>query len=337
MDKGFSLFPYQASRLAGAIDTLYLALWALTIFFTALIFVLITFFALRYRRKSEDEAPPPVFESLKLELFYTVFPFFIVMGIFVWSSALFFQIYKKPVDPINIHVVGKQWMWKIQHPEGPREINALHVPVGRPVQVTLSSQDVIHSFYLPAMRVKMDAVPGRYTSMSFEPTRVGQYHIFCAEYCGTQHSGMIGAITVMEPADYEAWLAGTMPGEAPVAGGARLFRELGCAACHGVQAPSLAGVFGSKVEYVDYPGGPVKTTTADENYLRESILHSTAKIVANYQPIMPSFSGQISEEQVVQLIEYIKSLQNSADSPASVRMGGMPDRGGSAAESLQGR
>lgn len=318
MDRGFGLFPEQASKLAPEVDALYLYLWGITIFFTVLIFALILYFAIKYRRRREDEVPHPVVESVKLELFYTIVPFLIAMTIFAWGTKVAFDIYKEPVDPLDIHVVGKQWMWKVQHPEGAREINALHVPVGRTIQLTLSSQDVIHSFYLPSMRVKMDAVPGRYTRISFEPVKVGSYHIFCAEYCGTQHSGMIGTITVMEPADYDAWLAGVGHEEAPAVSGEKLFLAKGCATCHGQQAPSLKGIFGTDVRYAEVPGGPIKTTKVTDDYLRESILYSTSKIVEGYQPIMPSFRGQISEEELSHLIAYIKGLKSADVAPPRV-------------------
>jgi cytochrome c oxidase subunit II len=319
-NRGFEFLPEQASQVASQVDLLYGFIWAVTIFFTVLIFLLIAYFSIKYRRRSPDERPQPVLESLRLELFYTIVPFLITMVIFFWGVKVFFQVYGQPsANAMDVHVVGKQWMWKMQHPEGPREINTLHVPVGREVQLTLSSQDVIHSFFVPAFRVKLDAVPGKYTRMSFTPTKVGTYHLFCAEYCGTQHSGMIGSVVVMEPADYDAWLTGTTPSESPAASGARLFQTLGCATCHGVQAPSLAGLYGSQVRYTEWRAGTgqVKQTTADEQYLRESILESTAKIVEGYQPIMPSFRSQVSEEQVLDLIAYIKSLKTAKADPAA--------------------
>jgi cytochrome c oxidase subunit 2 len=212
-------------------------------------------------------------------------------------------------------------MWKMQHPNGTREINTLHVPRGQPVKLIMSSQDVIHSFYIPAFRVKQDVVPGRYTVLWFEATKVGEFHLFCAEYCGTQHSGMIGKVVVMEPQDYEAWLSGTVPDEPPAAAGARLFQSLGCLTCHGSQAPTMAGLFGSTVELENG-----RTVQADEQYLRRSITDSTADLVKGYKPIMPSFRGQVSEEQLSNLIAYIKSLRdvsrNSSTMPSGP--GGLP-------------
>ena len=227
------------------------------------------------------------------------------MGIFLWGAQIYFAHYKKPVDPLEIQVIGKQWMWKVQHPNGTREINELHLPVGRPVQLTLASQDVIHSFFIPAFRVKQDAIPGRYTKVSFEPSRVGTYHLFCAQYCGTEHSRMIGRVVVMEPPAYEAWLAGSPSEATPANAGAKLYNSLGCVSCHGAVGPTMAGLYGSQVRLQTG-----KTVTADEDYLRRAILDSTADIVAGFAPIMPSYRGQITEEQLMELIAYIKSLQN---------------------------
>jgi cytochrome c oxidase subunit 2 len=307
MDKSFRLFPEQASALAPEMDALYAFLCAVTIFFTLLIFVLIVYMAFKYKRRSESERPRPTIESMRLEIVWTVIPFVIAMVIFFWGARLYFSVYADVKNPLDIHVVGKQWMWKIQHPSGKREINELHVPVNQRVQLTLGSQDVIHSFFVPAFRVKQDVVPGRYTKMSFTPTKPGIYHLFCAEYCGTQHSGMIGRVVVMEPDAYQQWLAGTSLDEPPAIAGAQLFAQLGCATCHGSQAPSMAGVYGSTVKLNNG-----RTVTADEQYIRESILDSTAKIVAGYPPIMPSFRGQLTEEQLMHLMAYIKSLADAA-------------------------
>ena len=314
MNEGFRLTLEQASHSAAEVDALYYFIWAISAFFTVLIFCLIAFLSLRYRRRSEDERPRPTVESLRLELFYTVVPFGIVMVIFFWGVRTYFKVYGPTGHgAMNIHVVGKQWMWKMQHPDGKREINELHLPRGRPVELTLASQDVIHSLFVPAFRAKMDAVPGRYTKMGFTPTKVGVYHLFCTEYCGTQHSGMIGRVIVMEPEDYQDWLKGTPPDESPAAAGEKLFNSLGCQTCHGVHAPTMAGLYGRKQE-VNLPGGAgTEQVTADEAYLRESIMNSTAKIVPGYAPIMPSYRGQISEEQLLDLISYIRSLRDNTE------------------------
>ena len=304
MEPNLRLFPEQASTAAPRVDALYSFLWWVTGFFTLLIFVLIVYFALKYRRRSKL-TPGPVGTSYALELAYTIIPFVIVMVIFFWGARVYFFIYRPPADALNVHVIGKQWMWKVQHENGRREINELHVPLNQPVLLTIASQDVIHSFFIPAFRVKVDAVPNRFTKMWFTATKTGTYHLFCAEYCGTLHSGMIGKVTVMEPEAYQAWLSGSAgTDEAPVEAGRQLFTSLGCVTCHGSVAPTMAGLFMSKRELQDG-----STAVANDNYLRESILDSTERVVAGYAPIMPSFRGQISEEQLMNLIAYIKSLR----------------------------
>jgi cytochrome c oxidase subunit 2 len=280
-----------------------------TIFFTLLIAVMITFFVVRYRRRTAREIPRPIAGSIKLEAMWTIVPFLIAMTMFVWGAKVYFAQYRMPTGALDVYVVGKQWMWKFQHTTGQREINELHIPVGRKVKLTMTTEDVIHSFFVPAFRTKMDVVPGKYTYMWFDATKPGRYHLFCAEYCGTNHSGMGGWIVVMQPADYDNWLAGNLNQESPVAAGQRLFTEtLGCASCHkedgtGGRGPALMGLLGSSVRL---EGG--QTVTADESYIRESILNPRAKLVAGFQPIMPTFQGQVSEEQLLQLITYIKSL-----------------------------
>ena len=237
-------------------------------------------------------------------------PFGLTMVMFVWGALIFFDIYNPPDDALEISVVGRQWMWKAQHPTGQSEINELHVPVGQPVKLMMTSEDVIHDFYLPAFRIKQDVLPGRYTSVWFEATKAGVYQLFCAEYCGTQHSGMIGRVVALEPAEFEKWLSGGATGMSMVDQGASLFKRFGCETCHRAggtnQGPSLAGLFGKTVKL---QGG--NTVTADENYIRESILDPRAKIVAGYQPIMPTFKGLVSEEGMLQLIAYIKSLNGA--------------------------
>jgi cytochrome c oxidase subunit 2 len=304
MDRNFDLFPEQASTAAQRVDNLYFFLCALTAFFTLLIFVLIVYFALKYRRR--DATPPaPVASSTALELFYTIVPFLITMVIFFWGAKVYFFQYRPPADALSISIIGKQWMWKMQHENGKREINALHVPRGQPVKLTLGSQDVIHSFFIPAFRIKMDAVPGRSTTTWFEATKTGEYHLFCTEYCGKDHSKMIGTVVVMEPHEYQAWLAGSVEDDPPAVSGAKIFTQFNCHTCHGQSAPTLSGLFGSKRRLADG-----STILADEHYLRESIIDSTAKLAEGYPPLMPSFRGQISEEQLLHLIAYIKSLKD---------------------------
>ncbi len=305
--KEFPLFPDNASTVAASVDGLYFLLVAISAFFSILIFALIFYFAIRYRRRRADEIPRPIHGSTRLEIFWSVTPGIIALAIFCWGTMIYFQNADPPGDAMEIYVVGKQWMWKLQHPEGKREINELHVPVGRPVRLTMATEDVIHSFFIPAFRVKMDVVPGRYTSLWFEPTKTGKYHLFCAEYCGNQHSLMKGWVYVMEPVDYERWISGAADGQTMAEAGEALFERLGCRSCHRVDAPGrgpvLEDVYGNEVLLRSG-----ETVVADESYIRESILNPSAKIVAGYQTQMPTFQGQVTEEQVLQLIAYIKSL-----------------------------
>lgn len=303
--------PDQASTIAASVDGLFLFLAGVSAFLTVLIFTLVFVFAVKYRRRSESETPRPILGSAALEAVWIVIPFFIVMVMFTWGANLYIQNSRVPAGAMEIYVTGKQWMWKFQHPTGQREINELHVPVGRPIRLIVASEDVIHSLYIPAFRVKQDVVPGTYNSLWFEAVRTGEYHLFCAEYCGTNHSKMTGRVFAMEPVKYQQWLQGTVQdAETPAAGGARLFSELGCVTCHG-SAPArqrgapLQGLFGNEV--VLETGG---TVIADEDYLRESILRPQAKIVRGYQPIMPPYQGQVTEEQLLQLIAFIKSLSS---------------------------
>jgi cytochrome c oxidase subunit 2 len=311
MDR-FRLFPEQASTFAEKLDPLTLFLTAISVFITLTVFLLVAFFAIRYRRRKHDERPRPLAEPHWFENVFAVSLFAVFMVMFFWGSRVYFVAFKEAPDALDIHVIGKQWMWKVQHPDGTREINELHVPRGQRVQLTLASQDVIHSFYVPAFRLKQDAVPGRYTKLIFEPTKVGTYHLFCAEYCGALHSGMIGTVTVMEPEKYQEWLAGTVPDDPPAVSGAKLFRQYGCVTCHGVTAPTLAGLFNTERDVV-LPNGRQARVRADESYLHESILDSGAKIVPGYPPIMPSFRGQLSEDQLIQLIAFIKSVKDPGD------------------------
>jgi cytochrome c oxidase subunit 2 len=307
MFSGFPLFPNQASSVASEVDALYFFLCAITFFFSGLIAGLVMFFAIRYRRRSEVELPEPITGSTKLETLWTVIPFVIVMILFGWGAKIFFTMSRPPSDAMPIYVTGKQWMWKLQHLGGQREINELHVPVGRAVSLIMSSEDVIHSFYVPAFRVKADVLPGRYTNLWFRPTRPGEYHLFCAEYCGTKHSGMIGRVVVMEPADFQTWLGGGPAGESMTARGQNLFQNLACHTCHKSdgtgRGPVLDGIYG---KLVTLQTG--ETVTVDDNYLRESILNPGAKVVAGYQPVMPMFQGLINEDGLSQIIAYIRSL-----------------------------
>jgi cytochrome c oxidase subunit 2 len=312
MSVGFPLLPQQASTISVGVDYLYLTLCCVSTFFILLIFGLIFLFAIKYRRRSELQRARQIPGSLRLEMFWSVIPLAIAMVFYFWGAQIFFTHAQPPDNASVVYVVGKQWMWKLQHPEGNREIDELHIPVGRPIKLVMTSQDVIHSFFIPAFRVKQDVVPGRYLSMWFTATKVGKYHLFCSQYCGTNHAQMIGWVYVMDPVDYQNWLTGGAGAGQPMAvAGEQLFHRLGCATCHVRDCPPLQGLYGRPVRLQDG-----RTVIADNGYIRESILDPTAKIVAGYRPLMPTFKGQVSEEQVLQLIAYIQSLAGEA--PGSV-------------------
>jgi cytochrome c oxidase subunit 2 len=308
---------------------------AVTAFFSLLVFGLVVFMAVKYRRKSDQDRPKAILGSVPLEILWTAIPFVLAMVMFGWSAKIFFGIVTPPEDVIEMYATGKQWMWKIQHRNGKREINELHIPVGQAIKLKMTSEDVIHSFFVPAFRTKMDVLPGRYTTTWFRPTKVGKYHLFCTEYCGTKHSGMIGWVYVMQPEDYQKWLQGDS-GEGTLAQrGEKLFNELGCANCHRTdgkgRGPSLVGVAGEMVELER--GGKV---LADEEYLRESILNPQAKLVAGYQGIMPVFQGLVSEDQLLQLIEYLKSIGKTQKAPAA-KPAAPASRTAAAAATAQGK
>jgi cytochrome c oxidase subunit II len=307
----FYLFPPEAANTARQVDLLFFALTGVTLFFIIVVFVPLIFFALKYRRGSKADRSNPSSGSIFLESGWTLLPLVISIALFCWGAAAYYHMERLPADALQVQVVGKQWMWKLQHAEGKKEINELHVPLGRAVRLTMTSQDVIHSFFIPAFRVKQDAVPGRYTGESFRPTKVGEYHLFCAEYCGTKHSGMIGRVVVMEPADYENWLTSGETAESVAFAGERLFREYGCSGCHSVnsqfRAPLLEGIYGKPV-----PLSTGQIVNADDRYLRDSILLPAKQISAGYENIMPSYAGRLSEEEIMQIIAYLKSI---ADQP----------------------
>lgn len=311
-------WPESASTTAGRVDALYLFLVLVSTIMTALIFITLMIFAVKFRRRRGQSAEQ-IEGSNILELTWSLIPFGVFMAFFVWGAVIYFQERTPPQDATEVYTVAKQWMWKFEHIEGQREINELHVPVSRDVKLIMTSQDVIHSFYVPAFRIKQDVLPGRYTTMWFHATKPGTYHVFCAEYCGTQHSGMIGSVVVMEPRDYEAWMSGG--GSQPLAvTGQQLFSELGCITCHRSdtqgRGPNLVGVYGKPVLLEDG-----RSVMADENYIRESILDPGAKIVKGFKPVMPTFQGQVSDEQLSALVAYVKSLAQQTGQP--VRATGM--------------
>lgn len=305
--RSLHLLPESASTFAGNYNWLAAFLLLVSTFFTGLIFVLIVYFSLRYRRRAPDEVPGETQEWAALEITWIVIPLLIALVMFGWGAALFDTMRRPPKQGITINVQGKQWMWKTQHPDGSREINELHVPVGVPIRLVMTSNDVIHDFAIPAMRIKQDVLPGRFTEEWFTATKTGEFELFCSEYCGTDHSLMRGKITVLEPHEYEAWLAAHTISETPAQSGERLFVSQGCQQCHGQIAPSLAGVFGHEQILTD--GSHV---LADENYLRESILNPQAKIAAGYPPIMPTYTGRLTPDQLFDLVAYIKTLGNES-------------------------
>lgn len=304
---GIPLRPPDASTGAASVDQLHFFLTAITLFFTAIIFAAIFYFMIKYRRRSEDERPAEIHGSMPLEIAWSVFPLLLVTVVFIWSSSIYFSNANPPRAAMEIFVVGKQWMWHIQHPEGPREINALHVPVNIPIKLTMTSEDVIHDFYIPAFRIKRDVIPGRYSTTWFQATETGAYHLFCAQYCGAEHAMMIGTVYVMTPADYAQWLSGGAKGKSMAQSGEKLFSQLGCVTCHAAdnsgRCPSLEGLYGKPVKLRDG-----RTLVADEAYLRQAILSPNSTPLPGYAPVMPGFQGQINEEQLLQLIAYIKSL-----------------------------
>lgn len=312
------VFPPTASKLAPEVDALFFFMIGGAVFFSVLIVVVILAFVARYRRGHEAEVGSEMSGKATkvLEITWTVIPLALLMVSFFWGLRIFFTAARPPANAAQYYVVGKQWMWKIEHPDGKREINQLHVPIGTPVKLTMTSEDVIHNFAIPAFRLKMDVLPGRYTTAWFEATKTGTFHIFCDQYCGVEHSKMVGQVVVLGPHEYRAWLAGGAGTGAAVASGEELFAAKACGTCHradsSARAPILDGAYGKTVALLDG-----KTVPFDETYLRESIVDPAAKIVQGYQPIMPTFKGQLSEEEIIQLIKYVKGLSPGAAGTAA--------------------
>lgn len=305
------VFPEQASTVAGRVDALYLALIAFSVLVSTGVIAFVIYFSVKYRRRHPDDVGAHVEEGAGLEFVWVAAPTAAFVGFFFWGASVYFTLVRPPPEAAEVYVTARQWMYKFQHPDGFREINDLHVPAGTPIRLIMGSEDVIHGFFVPAFRVKQDIVPGRVTECWFQATKPGTYWIFCTQYCGTRHAGMIGKIVVMEPADFLRWRAGgglEGAGLSLAARGERLFRQLGCATCHnadpGARGPRLEGLFGRAVKF----DGGGTLAAADEAYIRESILLPNARIVAGYQPIMPTYAGQVTEEQIVEIIAYVKSL-----------------------------
>ena len=310
MQSQLPLYPEQASNFAPNVDALMVYITAVCLFFAVAITAAIILFFFVYRRKNPGEIGAVIHGDSRLEALWLVVPLVLSLTMFAGGAVIYVEFRHPPMDTLDIYVIGKQWMWKLQQPNGLKEINELHVPIGRNVKLIMASEDVIHDFSIPAFRTKMDVMPGHYNTMWFRPTKTGRYHFFCSQYCGTNHAVMGGWVTVMEPSDYAAWLSGSAGANAdPVVTGEKLFAEKACNTCHYPdgkgRAPSLNGVFGKKVQLAD---GSI--VTADESYIRESILNPNAKIVAGFQPLMPTFQGQLTEEQLLGLIAYVKSLES---------------------------
>jgi len=309
MPHAFPLFPQEASTVAPAVDHLFYFLTAVSVFFASLIFLLIFYFAIKYRRRSKDELPPKnqVINNIPLEVTWTVIPMILVAVMYLWGAEIFVRNAMPPPNALEIFVIGKQWMWHIEHSNGKREINALHIPAGVPVKLTMTSQDVIHDFSVPAFRMKMDVVPDRYTTEWFEATKPGKYRLFCDQYCGMGHALMRGWVYVMSPQDYQRWLTSGVTGQTMAQQGEALYNQLGCVTCHGTgKGPPFVGLYGRPVKLSDGT-----TVIANDAYIRESILEPSAQIVNGYRAIMPTFKGQVSEEQILQLTAYIKSLAST--------------------------
>ena len=321
MFEEFKWLPEQASTVAPEVDMLTLFIVAVTVLITVMVGVLTIGFAVAFRRKSESYIPAPWFGSVPLEVGWTLIPVVICLVMFTWGVKVYSNIVIPPADAMELYAVGRQWMWKIQHPEGQREINALHVPIGRPIKVTLTSEDVIHCFSIPAFRIKQDVVPGRYSSLWFQATKAGTYQLFCSEYCGTEHSRMIGKVIVMEEADYQKWLSeGAESGQALQ--GRKLYTKLQCVTCHTgnaeAKAPNLEGIYRKHIPISHIDGVKTKEGTkvfADDSYIRESILYPNAKVAAGWESIMPTYQGLVTEEELLQVIAYIKSLNQGQTPP----------------------
>jgi cytochrome c oxidase subunit 2 len=304
---GFPIWPDTASAYASQVNFLFGSLLVIGGLTAGLVFFLLLFFANKYRHGSNAHRHEPTKKTWRWEVGWTTASLLIFVGLAVWGGNLYVHLYNPPPNALQIFIVGKQWMWKAQHPGGQREINELHVPAGQDIRLVMASQDVIHSFFIPALRIKQDVVPGRYETMWFRADKVGRYHLFCAEYCGTDHAHMGGWLTVMDPRDFGNWLRAQGGQKTLAAQGEQLFHSYGCSGCHEpggtVRAPNLDGVFGSPVPLSDG-----RVVTADERYVRDSILDPKAEVAAGYAPVMPTFAGQIGEDDLAKLVAYIESI-----------------------------
>ena len=296
-----------AASTGAETDFLLLGLVAVSIAVLALVFGLMFLYVVRYRHNSPSQRGAIAEKSFRFEATWTAATLLIFFGLFIWGSVIYVRLYQPPTDALKIYVVAKQWMWKAEHAGGQREINALHLPIDTPIELVMTSQDVIHDFFVPAFRIKRDVLPGQYQTMWFRADRVGTYHLFCSQFCGTLHSGMIGDVVVMSSGDYADWLTTNGAGDTLADQGKALFVRYGCAGCHlgngTVRAPSLVRLYGSPV-----PMSDGSTIIADDRYIRDSIMYPKQQIVAGYEPVMPSFANVINEDDLVRLVAYIHSL-----------------------------
>lgn len=315
MDNGGSLFlPPERSTIAPGTDSLFNFIYYSSVILLLIVTAAIVLFVLRYRRQGAPGLTSGVAHNTKLELIWTIIPTIIVFFVFAWGFRGYLRLYIVPKDAIEVKVTGQRWFWAFDYDNGATSVNELVVPVSKPVKLLMSSRDVIHGFFVPDFRIKMDVLPNRYTTTWFEATDTGQYNLFCSEYCGNKHSAMIGKIRVVGEREYSQWLetgSGTGEGITPAQYGAKLYSTKACITCHSVDGkagtgPSFKGIFG---EAVKLEGG--KSATVDENYVRESILSPQAKVAAGYQPVMPTFQGILNDKQLDALVAYIKSLKQS--------------------------
>lgn len=297
----------QAATGAAQIDWLIGGLLLVSLAVLGLVFFLLFFYVVRYRHNSPVKRGELADKSFRFEITWTIATLVVFFGLFIWGSMLYVQAYQPPANALKIYVVAKQWMWKVEYPGGQREINSLHVPLNTPVELVMTSQDVIHDFFVPAFRVKRDVLPEQYETLWFTADRIGTYHLFCSQFCGTGHAAMIGSVIVLSAPDYQSWLAKSGTSNSLAQQGSQLFIRFGCSGCHSghgtVRAPSLAGLYGSPVPLSDG-----STVIADDSYIRDSILYPGQHVVASYDPVMPSFKGVISEDELLKLVAYVVSL-----------------------------
>lgn len=329
MITNFRLFPDSASTVSGEVNWFFICMVILCTTVATGIAVFLIYSAIRYHRKHPNEIGDQRRTYIPAEVTWIALPFVFFMGMFAWGAKMYFDVERPPDNAINMYVVAKQWMWKVQHPEGQREIDELHIPVGRPVKLTMTSEDVIHSFFVPAFRTKQDVLPGRYTTIWFQATKPGKYHLFCAEYCGAKHSGMIGWVYAMAPRDYQTWLTQGAAEGSMASMGEKYFHQFGCANCHHFtdqgRCPDLRNLY---MRPVQIAGG--ETVLADDSYIRESIYDPNAKIVYGFSAnVMPNFTGVVTQEQVLALIAYIKALGPQAGTQEPSSPGTAPKESGS--------